>query len=139
VTDIIPIANFRTRLEAELAARLLEGAAVPYIINSPEGMLHGPLGDGATILVRTEDVEMARDALAHERPSRRGRVARVATSPTAEAAARVREVLHRAGIPALSLPDPARSDGAEAHGLFVPRAHLARARRVIQTELLDES
>lgn len=139
MTDIIPIANFRTRLEAELAARLLEGAAVPYIINSPEGMLAGPLAEGATILVRTEDVEMARDVLAHEQPRGRGRVARVATSPSADAAARVREALHRAGIPALSMPDPVRADGIEAHGLFVPRAHLARARRVIQTELLDES
>jgi hypothetical protein len=138
VTDIIPIANFRTRLDAELAARLLEGAAVPYIINSSEGMLHGPLSGGATILVRTEDVDLARDALA-QRPGRRGaRVARIATCPSIEAAARVRDALGRAGIPVLSMPDRYGVAGAESHGVFVPRAHMARARRVIQAELLLE-
>jgi hypothetical protein len=136
VTDIIPIANFRTRLEAELAARLLEGAAVPYVINSPEGMLHGPLGDGATILVREEDVELAREALAADAPRTPPRVVRVATCPTAGAAERVRAALTAGGIPALSTVIPGES-GTDRHGIFVPAAHAARARRTIQTAMLD--
>jgi len=136
VTDIIPIANFRTRLEAELAARLLEGAAVPYVINSPEGMFHGPLGAGATILVRADDVDLARDALAGEAPRTPPKVVRVATCPTAEAADRVRGALNAVGIPALSMPVPADT-GTDRHGIFVPAVHAGRARRTIQTAMLE--
>lgn len=136
MTDIIPIANFRTRLEAELAARLLEGAAVPYVINSPEGMLHGPLGDGATILVRAEDVELAREALGAEAPRKPARVVQVATCPNGEAAERVRAALTAVGIPALSTVVPGEA-GPDRHGIFVPAAHAARARRTIQTAMLE--
>jgi hypothetical protein len=136
VTDIIPIANFRTRLEAELAARLLDGAAVPYVINSGEGMFHGPLGAGATLLVRADDVELARDALAGDEPKARPRVSRVATCPTGEAAGRVRAALHAAGIPALSALVPVEG-GPDRHGIFVPAAQAARARRTIQTAMLE--
>jgi hypothetical protein len=136
VTDIIPIANFRTRVEAELAGRLLDGAAVPYVINSAEGMFVGPIGPGATLLVRADDVDLARDALAGGRPATAPRVARVATCPSAEATSRVRAALDAAGIPALSttLPAPA---GAERHGIFVPAPYAARARRTIQTAMLE--
>lgn len=136
MTDIIPIANFRTRLEAELAGRLLEGAAVPYVINSPEGMFVGPIGPGATLLVRADDVDLARDALAGERPATAPQVARVATCPDVEAASRVRAALHAAGIPALSTAIQAPG-GAERHAIFVPAPHAARARRAIQTAMLE--
>lgn len=136
MTDVIPIANFRTRLEAELAARLLDGAAVPYVINSPEGMLHGPLGNGATILVRTEDVEFAREVLGTPEPAGPARIVRIATCPSPEAATRVRDALQAAGIPALSTTIPA-DPGAVRDAVFVPGAHAARARRVIRTAMID--
>jgi hypothetical protein len=136
VTDIIPIANFRTRLEAELAARLLDGAAVPYVINSSEGMFHGPLAAGATILVRADDVELAREALGGDEPKTPPRVVRVATCPSGEAAARVRAALHAVGIPALSALAPVEG-GPDRHGIFVPAAQAARARRTIQTAMLE--
>lgn len=64
--DLTPIANFRTRVEAELAAQLLEGASVPFVIESTESMQYGPLGIGTTIFVRAEDVERARELLDDE-------------------------------------------------------------------------
>jgi hypothetical protein len=135
VTDVIPIANFRTRLEAEAAARLLDGAAVPYLINSPEGMAHGPLGAGTTIMVRAEDVELAREVLSAPDAAGPARVVRIATCPTADASIRVREALQAAGIAALSTVVP---DGTgERHAVFVPVAYAARARRVIQTAMLE--
>jgi hypothetical protein len=136
VTDVIPIANFRTRLEAELAARLLEGAAVPYVINSPEGMAHGPLVDGATILVRAEDVELAREVLQTAPPGAPARVVRIATCPNADASVRVREALEAAGISVLSTAVE-EGPGDERQAVFVPAAHAARARRVIQTAMLE--
>jgi hypothetical protein len=136
VTDVIPIANFRTRLEAELAARLLDGAAVPYVINSPEGMLHGPLGNGATILVRSEDVEFAREVLSTTEPVEPPLVVRIATCPSPEAATRVRDALQAVGIPALSTTIPA-DPGTERDAVFVSAAHVARARRVIRTAMIE--
>ncbi len=59
----IAVANFRTQLEAEIAARSLEAADIPFIIQSAEGMAHGPIFPGATILVREEDADAAREAL----------------------------------------------------------------------------
>ncbi len=49
--DPVAIANFRTKLEAEMAAGLLDNAGIPCLIQSTEGILHGPIGPGATILV----------------------------------------------------------------------------------------
>jgi hypothetical protein len=137
VTDIIPIANYRTRLEAELAGRLLEGAAVPYVINSAEGMFHGPLADGATILVRADDVELARDVLEDRAADTAPRVVRIATCPTSEAADRVREALAAAGIPALSSGVASGEAPSEAHLVWVPAAQAARARRAIGTAMLE--
>lgn len=59
----VPIANFRTKLEAEIAAGLLESAGIPYLIQSTEGILHGPISPGATLLVGPEAVDQARAAL----------------------------------------------------------------------------
>ena len=49
--DLVPIANYRTKLEAKMAAGLLDKAGIPCLIQSTEGILHGPLSPGATILV----------------------------------------------------------------------------------------
>lgn len=63
MTDTVRVANYHTRLEAELAARSLDGAGIPYVIESAEGMLHGPFGPGASILVRSDQAASARDVL----------------------------------------------------------------------------
>jgi hypothetical protein len=65
VRDLTPVANFRTRVEAELAARFLD---IPYVISSGEGGQYGPLGDGTTIFVRANDVSRARDLLGEPGP-----------------------------------------------------------------------
>ncbi len=49
--DPVAIANFRTKLEAEMAAGLLDNAGIPCLIQSTEGVLYGPMSPGATILV----------------------------------------------------------------------------------------
>ncbi|MCZ6917356.1 MAG: DUF2007 domain-containing protein [Gemmatimonadetes bacterium] len=59
----VEVANFRTKLEAEIAGGLLEGAEIPYIIQSTEGILHGPIGPGATILVSESLADHARALL----------------------------------------------------------------------------
>jgi hypothetical protein len=63
MTDTTAVANYRTRLEADVAARFLEAAGIPCVINSDEAMQHGPLSVGATILVSATDAERAREAL----------------------------------------------------------------------------
>lgn len=64
MTDTVVVAEFRTRAEAELAALALDGAGIPYLIQSGEGMLHGPLSPGAQIRVLAEAADHARDLLA---------------------------------------------------------------------------
>ena len=59
----VKIANFRTKVEAEATAVLLKNAGIPYLIQSAEGMLHGPLYPGATIYVAPEAAEHAREVL----------------------------------------------------------------------------
>ena len=49
--DKVAIGNFRTKLNAEIAAGLLANQHVPFLIQSTEGMLHGPIAPGATIFV----------------------------------------------------------------------------------------
>lgn len=61
--DLIKIANYRTKIEAEAAAVLLQNEGIPYLIQSQEGMLHGPLTPGATIYVAPEAAEHAREVL----------------------------------------------------------------------------
>ncbi len=60
----IKVANFRTKLEAEAAASLLSNEDIPYLIQSQEGMMHGPIGPGATLYVAARDAEQARQILA---------------------------------------------------------------------------
>lgn len=62
------VANYRTRLEAELASKLLIAAGIPFLLQSGEGMLYGPLPAGSSILVRQEDAERARHILREEGP-----------------------------------------------------------------------
>ncbi len=49
--DPVAIANFRTKLEAEMAAGLLDNAGIPCMIQSTERILYGPMSPGATNLV----------------------------------------------------------------------------------------
>ena len=59
----VAIANFRTKLEAEIAGGILENAGIPYLIQHSEGILHGPLSPGATIMVSPDLAANARAAL----------------------------------------------------------------------------
>ncbi len=61
--DPVAIANFGTKLKAEMAAGLLDNAGVPCLIQFTEGILHGPRGPGATILVGETVVSHARVVL----------------------------------------------------------------------------
>lgn len=61
--ETVAIANFRTKAEAELAAGLLDAAGIPYVLQSQEGVLHGPLNPGASILVSESVAEHARAVL----------------------------------------------------------------------------
>ncbi len=49
--DPVAIANFGTKLKAEMAAGLLDNAGIPCLIQSTEGVLYGPMSPGATNLV----------------------------------------------------------------------------------------
>jgi hypothetical protein len=51
MTKSVAVGNFRTKLDAEIAAGLLDRERIPYRIQSTEGMLHGPIAPGATIYV----------------------------------------------------------------------------------------
>ncbi|OGU02059.1 MAG: hypothetical protein A2W29_03735 [Gemmatimonadetes bacterium RBG_16_66_8] len=59
VTGPVTVGRFRTRAEAEMAAQLLEEAAIPSVIQSAEGMWLGPLPQGAALLVRADQAEQA--------------------------------------------------------------------------------
>lgn len=59
----IAVANFRTRLDAEMASQFLKAVGIPFVIQSAEGMLHGPIAPGASILVHPDQVEEARRVL----------------------------------------------------------------------------
>ncbi|MGD8866905.1 MAG: hypothetical protein PVI01_04735 [Gemmatimonadales bacterium] len=63
MNDLVAIANYKTKAEAEAAAGLLKYRGIPYLIQSQEGMLHGPLFPGATIYVTSGLVRQARDIL----------------------------------------------------------------------------
>jgi hypothetical protein len=59
----VAIANFRTKVEAEIAGGILEAAGIPCVIQSTEGILHGPINPGASILVSEAVEEHARAVL----------------------------------------------------------------------------
>ncbi len=60
----VVVATFRTRLDAESAGGLLEHAGIPFVIQSPEGIGMGPLPQGASLLVRADELEAAKQVLA---------------------------------------------------------------------------
>lgn len=121
----VPVRNYRTRLEAELAAMFLAQADIPSVIQSTEGMLHGPLGPGATVLVRVDQVSAARAVLdgsaAEDRATPYRWILR-AGDPVRRACAR----LDALAIPYLLTP---AADGRRI--LFVRPEHAQRARRVL--------
>lgn len=57
------LANFRTAAEAETAGGLLEQSEIPYLIQSMEGAGMIGLQAGATLLVRPDQLELAREVL----------------------------------------------------------------------------
>jgi hypothetical protein len=59
----VAIANYRTKLEAETAAGVLAAEKIPYLIQSGEGAMVGPLSPGATLFVTRENAERARTLL----------------------------------------------------------------------------
>ena len=61
--NLVEVANFRTKVEAETAAGLLLGEDIPYLIQSREGAQLGPGPSGSSIMVRAEDAERARQVL----------------------------------------------------------------------------
>jgi hypothetical protein len=125
VTDTVAVANYRTRLEADLAARFLDAAGIPYVINSSEGMLYGPLGVGATILVRAADAQVARETLLLESEpgSPRGAVL-VARLPESDAPAAV-ETLRAGGVAPLL-----RAEAGQVE-IWVRRDQADRATRLL--------
>ena len=64
--DRVAIANFRTKMEAETVATMLANNGIPCLIQSQEGMMHGPLGIGATIFVAEADAERAREVMGQD-------------------------------------------------------------------------
>lgn len=61
--DLVTVASFQQRWEAESAAALLLGEDIPYVIQSREGAGLGPGPGGSLLLVRPEDAERARQVL----------------------------------------------------------------------------
>ena len=59
----VAVANFRTKMEAEIAAAALDEEGIPYLIQSQEGMLYGPLYPGATLYVPAADAARAREII----------------------------------------------------------------------------
>ena len=64
---LVTAATFRTRAEAEIAAALLGGENIPHIIQSAEGMAHGPMVDGTRLLVREDHLPEALRVLGYPR------------------------------------------------------------------------
>ncbi len=63
MSDLVAIANFHTKAEAEMAGGLLEAAGIPFLIQSTEGILHGPINPGATLLVGEAAATLARTVI----------------------------------------------------------------------------
>ncbi|MBI4499663.1 MAG: hypothetical protein HY700_00740 [Gemmatimonadetes bacterium] len=67
MSELHAIGNFRTMVEAEIAAGLLREADIPYLIQSAEGVGVVPMPGGATILVRPNDFPVAVRVLGYPR------------------------------------------------------------------------
>lgn len=64
MSELKPVTNFRTRMEAETAGAILEAAGIRVLIQSQEGWTQSPIAPGAAIMVVPEDLDRARDLLA---------------------------------------------------------------------------
>jgi hypothetical protein len=126
MTNPVVVASYRTHLEAEVAARILEAADIPCVINSAEGMLYGPLGVGATILVRPDDAEAAREVLLGSGGSPEGcAAALIAVLPESpDSGVRVDRVREQ-GVPVLVRAESGRL------AVWVRREHADRAARLL--------
>jgi len=67
---LVEAVSFLTRAEAELAGAFLRAADIPHLIQSAEGMMHGPLPAGAHVLVWEDDLPRALEALGYPRLER---------------------------------------------------------------------
>lgn len=128
MTETVPVGNYRTKLEAEFAATILAGADIPYVIQSMEGLLSGPLGPGATILVRAEQAAEARELLESLKtePMGRGRAVRLTRCAGQTDADALQTRLEAAGIPFFVRTDAPLE-------IYVSREHAARARKLLRT------
>ncbi len=63
MNEKVAVGNFRTKLNAEIAAGLLTNQKIPFLIQSTEGMLHGPIAPGSTIYVPQALAEQATQIL----------------------------------------------------------------------------
>jgi hypothetical protein len=63
VDEAIPVANFASDAEAEMAAALLQRAGIPFIIRSGKTAGIQTRPGGADLLVRSQDYEEARQVL----------------------------------------------------------------------------
>lgn len=61
--SLVTVGNFRTRIDAEAASGFLRGERIPFIVRSGEGAGLGPLPGGTDLLVRSVDLERARQIL----------------------------------------------------------------------------
>ncbi len=62
-SELVAVANFRTRVEAEMAAGFLKAAGISSVIQSAEGSGYGPIAGGSTVLVAPELEERALEIL----------------------------------------------------------------------------
>jgi hypothetical protein len=125
MSNPVVVASYRTHLEAEVAARILEVAGIPCVINSAEGMLYGPMGVGATILVRPEDADAAREVLLGRGSAEGCAAALIAVLPESrDSGVRVDRVREQ-GVPVLVRAESGRLS------VWVRREHADRAARLL--------
>jgi hypothetical protein len=134
VTETARVANFRTRLEAELAGQLLDALDIPYVINSAEGMAYGPLGLGATIIVRAEHADLAREALtaAQGGDIAPPHVVRLGPPLPERMAEELIAALRRAGLSPLARSSVGGDTAAREVSVFVRSDQAEDARRVVE-------
>jgi len=62
-SDLITISTFRSTVDAQIAKGILDEAGIEYMIRSDNAGGMYPAISGAELLVRSEDVDKAHDAL----------------------------------------------------------------------------
>jgi len=112
----------------------LKGAEIPYLIQSAEGMLHGPFGPGATILVRPDHADEARELLTQQPERSPGApVALIGAYATQQEAEAVSAKVRAAGIACYT------TSGQQQVSVYVPRDQAEAARRAIKSETRDNT